>query len=78
MTGRTASELRAAGFNVYREGVRLNRALIAAKRSGKAAGAAYRFVDRAAPRGGSSSYRLQVVDLKGKRTWYGGRASVAR
>ncbi|MFN2469087.1 MAG: S8 family serine peptidase [Gaiellaceae bacterium] len=78
VTWRTAAESKTLGFNLFRNGKQLNRALIPAKHSGKAAGAAYRFVDRTARRGGSSSYRLQVVDLHGKRTWYAGRASVAR
>lgn len=68
---RTASESAIAGFNVIRNGKRLNRALIAAKRSGQAGGAAYSFVDRSALRGRRYSYRLQVVDLTGRRSWHG-------
>jgi hypothetical protein len=70
----TASETEILGFNVWRyrgaKGVKVNRALIRAKRSGEPAGASYRFVDtvRSSKRG--LSYRLQLVDLKGKRTWY--------
>jgi hypothetical protein len=70
----TASETEIAGFNVWRyrgaKGVKVNRTLVRAKRSGKPAGAAYSFVDnvRGAKRG--LTYRLQLVDLKGKRTWY--------
>jgi hypothetical protein len=70
----TASETAILGFNVWRyrgtKGVKVNRTLVRAKRSGKPAGAAYSFVDnvRGAKRG--LSYRLQLVDLKGKRTWY--------
>jgi hypothetical protein len=70
----TGSESQILGFNVWRyrgaKGVKVNRALIRAKRSGKPAGASYRYIDyvRGAKRG--LSYRLQLVDLKGKRTWY--------
>ena len=71
---KTASETEILGFNVWRyrgaKGVKLNRTLVRAKRSGKPKGASYRFVDqvRGAKRG--LTYRLQLVDLKGKRTWY--------
>jgi hypothetical protein len=71
---RTASETEILGFNVWRyrgaKGVKLNRTLIRAKRGGEPAGASYRYVDqvRGAKRG--LTYRLQLVDLKGKRTWY--------
>jgi hypothetical protein len=68
VTWRTGTEARILGFNLYRNSVKLNRTLIAAKRSGQARGAAYRFVDRLAPR--STTYRIQVVDLKGRRSWY--------
>jgi photosystem II stability/assembly factor-like uncharacterized protein len=66
---RTASELGISGFNVFRNGRKLNRSLIVARRSGRAGGASYRFVDRAAKRGQPSRYRLQIVDLRGKVTW---------
>jgi hypothetical protein len=68
VTWRTATETRIVGFNLYRNGSKLNRKLIAAKKSGTTGGAAYRFVDRTAPR--STTYRLQFVDLKGNRTWH--------
>ena len=70
----TASENNLLGFNVWRyrgaKGVKVNRTLIRAKRSGEPAGASYRYIDnvRGAKRG--LTYRLQLVDLKGKRTWY--------
>jgi hypothetical protein len=71
---RTGSETGILGFNVWRyrgaKGVKVNRTLIRAKRSGEPAGASYRFVDRAAPVKRGLTYRLQLVDLKGKRTWY--------
>ena len=61
-------------FNVWRyrgaKGVKVNRTLIRAKLNGEPKGASYRYVDsvRGAKRG--LTYRLQLVDLKGKRTWY--------
>jgi hypothetical protein len=71
---RTASEVDVLGFNVYRRTSsgplrKVNRSLIAAK--GAATGASYRFVDRSARPGVGYSYRLQLVDVDGKRTWYG-------
>ena len=70
----TGSEADIAGFNVWRyrgaKGVKVNRSLIRAKRSGKPAGAAYSLVDRAPGAKRGLTYRLQLVDLKGKRTWY--------
>ena len=65
VTWRTASEARILGFDVFRNGVRLNRALIPAN------GRSYRHVDRTARRGAFLTYRLRIVDLSGKRTWYG-------
>jgi hypothetical protein len=71
---KTASETEILGFNVWRyrgaKGVKVNRTLVRAKRSGEPKGASYRYVDqvRGAKRG--LTYRLQLVDLKGKRTWY--------
>jgi hypothetical protein len=69
VTWRTGTEARVVGFNLFRNGVKVNRVLIAAKRPGGTGGAAYHFVDRHAPR--VAAYRLQVVDLKGKGSWYG-------
>ena len=71
---RTASEADVLGFNVYRRTSsgplrKVNRSLISAK--GGATGASYRFVDRSARPGVGYSYRLQLVDVDGKRTWYG-------
>jgi hypothetical protein len=71
---KTASETEILGFNVWRyrgaKGVKVNRTIVRAKRSGEPAGASYRYIDqvRGAKRG--LTYRLQLVDLKGKRTWY--------
>jgi hypothetical protein len=60
---RTAQERDLLGFQLYRDGKRVNRSLIAAKRSGQSAGTVYRFVDR--PPG--SVYRLEGVKLNGSR-----------
>ena len=68
VTWRTVAESRILGFNVWRDRVKVNRKLIAARHSGEARGARYRVVDRAALR--SSTYRLQVVELSGRRSWY--------
>ena len=71
---KTASETEILGFNIWRyqgaKGVKVNRTLVRAKRSGEPKGASYRYIDqvRGAKRG--LTYRLQLVDLKGKRTWY--------
>jgi hypothetical protein len=46
-----------------------NRTLVRAERSGEPAGASYRFVDLVAGAKRGLTYRLQFVDLKGKRTW---------
>lgn len=72
LTWRTESEAGLLGFNLWRRGPngavrKLNRTLIAAKRSGQPVGATYRFVDRAArPR--RFTYRLEVVSLAGARS----------
>ena len=70
----TASETEILGFNVWRyrgaKGVKVNRTLVRAKRSGEPAGAAYSFVDRVPIAKRGLTYRLQLVDLKGKRIWY--------
>jgi hypothetical protein len=66
---RTANETNVASFNVWRGGKKLNRAPIAAKKSGSVAGAAYRYVDRSARAGVKYSYRLQAVARDGSRSW---------
>lgn len=67
---RTAAELDALGFNVYRatqgRKVRANARLIPATRRGS-----YSFVDRRAPRSKTLRYWIQVVNLDGSRSWYG-------
>jgi hypothetical protein len=71
---KTASETTILGFNVWRyrgaKGVKVNRTLVRAKRSGEPRGATYRYVDHVAVAKRGLTYRLQLVDLKGKRTWY--------
>jgi hypothetical protein len=70
----TGSETQTLGFNIWRyrgaKGVKVNRTLVRAKRSGEPAGASYRFVDHMSGAKRGLTYRLQLVDLKGKRTWY--------
>lgn len=67
VTWRTATETQAVGFNLYRAGVEVNRALIRAH--GGLRPASYSFVDRAGKRG--TTYRLQVVGPGGRRSWAG-------
>jgi hypothetical protein len=82
LSWRTATETELAGFNLWRSSSKswrkVNQALIAAKQTGRAAGAAYRLLDRSSRPRGSYTYRLQVVDLNGKRSWYGPGAVPAR
>lgn len=66
---RMGSETGILGFNVYRDGLRLNRGLIPA--TGPAAGSAYRFTDRRAQRQRALRYRLQVVTTDGTARWLG-------
>ena len=70
LSWRTRAETQIAGFNVFRDGRRLNGRLIAAKRAGQAGGASYRFLDRTALRGHVYTFRLQIVDLRGKASWF--------
>jgi hypothetical protein len=78
---RTAAESDALGFNVFRfshgSKSKVNRALIAAKRTGTVRGAAYSLLDRRAL-GAGSTYRLQVVTLRGGRSWAGTASVRAR
>lgn len=73
LSWKTGSEAGVLGFNVWRYGgaksVKVNRTLIAARAAGGAAGAAYRLVDRTARPGVRYTYRLQIVNSSGKRTW---------
>jgi hypothetical protein len=71
---RTGSEVDALGFNIYRAKARgflrkVNHRLIAAR--GGTSGATYRFLDRSARSGVAYTYRLQLVDVDGTRSWYG-------
>lgn len=70
---RTATESDALGFNVYRvaagKSVKVNRAMVVAKRSGTTAGASYTLVDKRVLRGTRYTYRLQIVSLDGSRSW---------
>jgi hypothetical protein len=72
----TTSEADVLGFNVWRiagkRSVKVNGHLIPAKQSGRAAGGAYRLVDRRVVARRAYSYRLQLVTLKRARTWSGG------
>jgi hypothetical protein len=67
---RTASEVDALGFNVYRavQGKRLraNAHLLPARGA-----SAYSFLDRRAPKATSLRYWIQLVNLDGSRSWYG-------
>ena len=80
---RTGSEARVLGYNLYRSADagpfrKLNRMLIAAKRAGSAGGAAYRFPDRTVKGARTYTYRLQVVETGGKRSWYGVGSTAVR
>jgi hypothetical protein len=70
---RTAAEVDLVGFNVYREEgskrVRINGQLIPGVFGGTAGGHAYFRLDRRAPGSTSFRYRLQAVDVNGKRSW---------
>jgi hypothetical protein len=72
----TRSETEVLGFNLWRTAgqrtVKVNARLMPARNSGRAAGAAYRFVDRSIDARKTYSYRLQLVALKGTRSWAGG------
>jgi hypothetical protein len=72
---RTANESDVLGYNLWRvaagKTAKLNRSLIVARASGRAAGAAYSVVDRAAVRRAAYTYRLQAVGRDGKRYWLG-------
>jgi hypothetical protein len=72
---RTASEVDALGFNVYRSigsgpSRKVNRTLIAAGKGGQPGGARYRLIDRNVRRSATYTYRLQIVSSKGVRTWH--------
>jgi hypothetical protein len=69
---RTGAETETLGLNLWRSRTttgwrKVNQKLIAAK--GAARGGVYRFVDLTACER-AYNYRLQIVDLKGKRVWH--------
>jgi hypothetical protein len=70
----TGSESNLLGFNVWRvrrgTGVKLNRTLVPAKRSGEPSGASYAYLDAHPGVRKGLTYRLQLVDLHGRRSWY--------
>ena len=78
----TRSEANVLGFNVWRtvgkKTVKVNARLIPAKQSGRAAGAAYRLVDRSIDARQTYGYRLQLVTLKGARSWSSGISVATR
>jgi hypothetical protein len=67
----TGNESEIVGFDLFCNGVKLNRALIAAKRSGRTHGATYRFIDSNVPRRRRAVYRLETVGLDGLRRRFG-------
>lgn len=76
---RTASEVDALSFNVYRaqDGklVKLNRALILSRLGGTTTGHVYSWLDRSPTRGSRRlQYKLQAVHLDGTRSWVGATA----
>jgi len=66
---RTGTEVGVAGFHVWRHGQRLTTRLIVAR--GVTAGAGYRYLDRTARPGRTYVYRLEVIGLDGRRSWFG-------
>lgn len=73
VTWRTVQEAGVAGFNLYRtqgkQSVKVNRTLVRAKRAGTAQGASYAVSDRTAKRGVAYTYKLQIVERTGKRSF---------
>jgi hypothetical protein len=82
LTWRTTSELDVVGFNVWRfadgKGVKVNRTLVAAKAAGRVGGATYRLLDKAVRPGIAHTYRLQVVNQNGTRSWRASKTVRAR
>jgi sugar phosphate isomerase/epimerase len=81
LSWRTSSEANLLGFNVWRFGSgrshRVNRALIRSEHAGRPRGADYRFVDRSARKGVPYTYRLQLVNRDGTRSWAGSTSITA-
>ncbi|MFN2467533.1 MAG: hypothetical protein ABR521_05300 [Gaiellaceae bacterium] len=76
VTWRTASQAGVLGFNLWRSGTKVNRALVPAR--GGLSGASYRFVDRRVQPGKAYTYRLQLVHRDGARSWHGAATVRAR
>jgi hypothetical protein len=73
---RTANETQVLGFEVYRSTNassfrKLNRLLVTAAHTGSGRGGSYRFADPTVMRGSAYTYRLRIVTIDGKRSWYG-------
>jgi hypothetical protein len=66
---RTASETSIAGFHVWRGHKKVSAGLIPAR--GGMSGASYRYVDRFTPGGRTCVYRLEIVSVAGRTTWFG-------
>lgn len=73
VTWKTVQESGVVGFNLYRTqgkaGVKVNKTLVRAKRAGTAQGASYAVSDRTARRGVAYTYKLQIVERNGKRSF---------
>jgi hypothetical protein len=70
----TGTESNLLGFNVWRyrgsNGVKVNRTLVRAERSGEPTGATYTYLDSHPGARRGLTYRLQLVDHQGRRRWY--------
>lgn len=76
---RTASEVDAVGFHVYREEsgrrVRVTHSVIPARHVAR--GGSYSYLDRHSPAGRRARYWVQAVNADGSRNWYGPAAIVS-
>jgi subtilisin-like proprotein convertase family protein len=73
---RTAVEANLLGFNVFRNGLKLNKYLVQARN--KTRGASYSYTDRTAKVGRVYSYRLQAVGIDGSKRWRGSARVLAK
>ena len=75
VTWRTAVENSLLGFNLFRvqgkKQVKLNKTVISAKAVGRAGGAKYTFADKAAKKNTVYTYKLQIIDLQGAKSFIG-------